>query len=55
VFTSLSGDTIAVDAETLSVRGVQIVRPDLLTQSGVIHVVDGEFESVNVDMADAGN
>ncbi len=52
-FTSLGGSTIDVDAETLTVDGVNIVRPDVLTQSGVIHITDGLLGRVNAD-ADAG-
>ncbi len=52
VFTSLGGGPIDIDPETLDVNGVHIVRPDLLTQSGVVHVIDGEFTAPEVD---AGN
>lgn len=41
--TSMGGSAINVDPETLMVRGVKVVRPDLLTQSGVVHIVNGEF------------
>lgn len=56
VFTSLSGESIEVDAETLTIGDVHIVRPDLLTHSGVVHVMDGELGRVDADagLADSG-
>lgn len=44
-FASLAGTTIVVDAETLVVDEVNIVRPDLLTGSGVVHIIDGVLGS----------
>jgi uncharacterized surface protein with fasciclin (FAS1) repeats len=56
VFTTLSGDPIDVDDESLKFGHVQIIRPDLLTQSGVVHVVDRELESASGDAGvDAGD
>lgn len=53
VFTTISGDPIDVDAETLMIDDVRIVRPDLLTQSGVVHILDGKLATSAA--ADAGN
>lgn len=55
VFTTLAGSSIDIDAETSMIGDVQIVRPDLLTQSGVVHIIDSQLEMVNDESPDAGD
>lgn len=54
---TLAGGTITLDGDALTVDGFAIVRPDLLTQSGVVHIVGGMLGSAAGDAGtpDAGN
>lgn len=54
---TLAGGTITLDGDALTVDGFAIVRPDLLTQSGVVHIVAGMLGTAAGDAGapDAGN